>query len=134
MSLAIEHKNRQNNYPIPGINSGKLTVVGAGPGDEELITLKGIKVLQSADVVLYDALVNTQLLGYAEKAEKIFVGKRKGCYAYQQEQINELIVQRASNGLHVVRLKGGDPFVFGGGSEELCYCRDRQIPCDVHRW
>ncbi|MBR9853858.1 MAG: uroporphyrinogen-III C-methyltransferase [Algicola sp.] len=101
------------------MRKGKLTVVGAGPGDVDLITLKGIKVLQSADVVLFDALVSTELLEYAAQAEQIFVGKRKGCYAYQQEQINDLIVQRANLGLHVVRLKGGDPFVFGRGAEEM---------------
>ncbi|MCL6268123.1 uroporphyrinogen-III C-methyltransferase [Flagellimonas myxillae] len=100
---------------------GRLTVVGAGPGDVDLITLKGIKALQSADVVLYDALVDTQLLEYAPNAEKIFVGKRKGCYTYQQVQINELIVQRAHTCGHVVRLKGGDPFVFGRGAEEMEY-------------
>mgnify|MGYP005825154147 CR=1 FL=1 len=98
---------------------GKLTVVGAGPGDVDLITLKGIKALQSADVVLYDALVSPELLDYATKAEKVFVGKRKGCYSFQQNQINDLIVERAGQGLHVVRLKGGDPFVFGRGAEEM---------------
>lgn len=97
----------------------KLTVVGAGPGDVELITLKAIKALQSADVVLYDALVDTELLEYAPQAELIFVGKIRGCYAYQQEQINQLIVSRANSHGHVVRLKGGDPFVFGRGSEEM---------------
>lgn len=101
------------------MRSGKLTVVGAGPGDVDLITLKGIKALQSADVVLYDALVSKELLAYAPNAEQIFVGKRKGCYAYQQEQINDLIVERAQQGKYVVRLKGGDPFVFGRGAEEM---------------
>lgn len=100
-------------------NKGKLTVVGAGPGDVDLITLKGIKVLQDADVVLYDALVNNELLDFSKNAELIFVGKRRGCYRYQQEQINELIVQRGHLGKHVVRLKGGDPFVFGRGAEEM---------------
>lgn len=102
-------------------NRGRLTVVGAGPGDIELITLKAIKTLENADVVLYDALVNEELLDYAKNAELIFVGKRKGCYAYQQEQINELIVSRTKSAGHVVRLKGGDPFVFGRGSEEMEY-------------
>jgi uroporphyrin-III C-methyltransferase len=102
-------------------NRGLLTVVGAGPGDIQLITLKAIKALENADVVLYDALVNEELLEYAKNAELIFVGKRKGCYAYQQEQINELIVSRAKSAGHVVRLKGGDPFVFGRGSEEMEY-------------
>ncbi len=106
---------------------GKLTVVGAGPGDVELITLKGVRALESADVVLYDALVSTELLEHAPRAEKIFVGKRKGCYAYSQEQINELLVQRASLGFHVVRLKGGDPFVFGRGAEEMEYAAGQGI-------
>ncbi len=101
---------------------GLLTVIGAGPGDAELITLKAIRVLKTADVILYDALVNEEILEYANPtAELIFVGKRKGCYAYQQEQINELIVARAQKLGHVVRLKGGDPFIFGRGAEELEY-------------
>ena len=103
----------------------KLTVVGAGPGDIDLITVKAIKVLKTADVVLYDALVNEELLSYINpEAEQIFVGKRRGCYKYQQEQINELIVARAKTHGHVVRLKGGDPFIFGRGAEEMEYAAD----------
>lgn len=110
---------------------GLLTVVGAGPGDAELITMKAIKALQSAAVVLYDALVNTELLDYAPNAEKIFVGKRKGCYTYQQEQINDLIVSRAKTHGHVVRLKGGDPFVFGRGAEEMAFATQHGIQVAV---
>ena len=100
----------------------KLTVIGAGPGDVDLITLKAIKVLKSADVVLYDALVNKELLEYINpNAEQIFVGKRRGCYTYHQDQINELIVARANTHGHVIRLKGGDPFIFGRGAEEMEY-------------
>jgi len=109
----------------------KLTVVGAGPGDLDLITLKAIKVLQSANVVLYDALVHPELLSYATQAEHIFVGKRRGCYAYQQEQINELIVARAKTEGHVVRLKGGDPFVFGRGAEEMEYAAQHGLQTAV---
>ncbi len=109
----------RTNIKIP-----KLTVVGAGPGDPDLITLNAIKALESADVVLYDALINESLLQYAPNAEKIFVGKRKGCYAYQQEQINDLIVNRAKSHGHVVRLKGGDPFIFGRGAEEIDYVQE----------
>jgi len=106
------------------LKTPKLTVVGAGPGDEELITLKAIKAIESADVILYDALINESLLKYAsENVELIFVGKRKGCYAPQQEQINELIVNKAKEKGHVVRLKGGDPFIFGRGAEEIDYVR-----------
>lgn len=101
-------------------NTPKLTIVGAGPGDVELITIKAIKALGDADVVLYDALVNEDLLQYAATGtEIVFVGKRFGCHAYTQDQINELIVVMAKKYGHVVRLKGGDPFVFGRGSEEI---------------
>lgn len=110
----------------------KLTVVGAGPGDVDLITLKAIKALKSADVVLYDALVNKELLEYVnKKAELIFVGKRRGCYKYQQEQINDLIVARANSHGHVVRLKGGDPFIFGRGAEEMEFAASHQIEVAV---
>lgn len=106
------------------LNTPKLTVVGAGPGDVDLITIKAIKALEVADVILYDALINEELLKYASKqAEVIFVGKRKGCYAFQQEQINELIVAKAKEKGHVVRLKGGDPFIFGRGTEEIEYAQ-----------
>lgn len=106
----------------------KLTVVGAGPGDADLITLKAIKALKNADVVLYDALVNADLLEYVNpNAELIFVGKRRGCYRYQQEQINELIVARGKSHGHVVRLKGGDPFVFGRGAEEMEYAAKKGL-------
>ncbi len=101
--------------------NGKLTVVGAGPGDVDLITIKGVKALEAADAVLYDALVNPDLLNYCKQAELLYVGKRKGCYAYQQEEINDLIVQYGKSHGHVIRLKGGDPFVFGRGAEEMMY-------------
>jgi uroporphyrin-III C-methyltransferase len=113
------------------MKTARLTVVGAGPGDPDLITLKAIKVLASAKVVLYDALVNPVLLEYAAAAEQIFVGKRKGCYVYQQEQINDLIVSRALSHGHVVRLKGGDPFIFGRGSEELDFANEYGIETAV---
>lgn len=111
--------------------AGLLTVVGAGPGDIELITLKAVKALESAAVVLYDALVNIDLLDYAPNAEHIFVGKRKGCYAYEQVQINDLIVSRAKTHGHVVRLKGGDPFVFGRGAEEMEFAAQHGIEVAV---
>jgi uroporphyrin-III C-methyltransferase len=97
-----------------------LTLVGAGPGDPDLITVKGIKALADADVVLYDALVNEELLTYAPgRAKKIFVGKRAGMHSAQQLEINKLIIKYARSHGHVVRLKGGDPFVFGRGLEEV---------------
>ncbi len=112
-------------------NKPKLTLVGAGPGDPELITLKGVKALEQADVVLYDALANEELLNYAPNAEKIFVGKRKGMHKFIQEKIQELIVEHALQGKHVVRLKGGDPFIFGRGAEELKFVVDKGIEIDI---
>jgi uroporphyrin-III C-methyltransferase len=98
----------------------KVTLVGAGPGDPELLTLKGVKALAEANVVLYDALANNEILAYAPKDSiKIFVGKQIGNHAYTQDQINQLIVDNALTYGNVVRLKGGDPFIFGRGSEEI---------------
>lgn len=109
----------------------KLSVVGAGPGDPELITIKAVKALQSAQVVLYDALINRELLEYAPQAKHIFVGKRKDKHRYNQDEINELIVKYALEHGHVVRLKGGDPFIFGRGSEEIDYARDKGLETAV---
>ena len=105
----------------------RLTVVGAGPGDPELITLKAIRALESAHVVLYDALVDSSLLEYAKPlAEKIFVGKRPG-ESHSQDKITQLIVEKAYALGHVVRLKGGDPFVFGRGQEEIEFAQQYGI-------
>lgn len=112
-------------------NEPQVTLVGAGPGDPDLITVKGAKALAKADVVMYDALANEDLLSYAPNAKKVFVGKRKGYKRYPQERINELIVENAFNYGHVVRLKGGDPFVFGRGSEEIHYVDSFGIPIEV---
>lgn len=110
----------------------KLSLVGAGPGDPDLITLKGIKTLAKADAILYDALVNPDLLDYAPKEiPKIFVGKRAGKHSYTQTEINQLIVEYAYHFGHVVRLKGGDPFVFGRGQEEIEYAEAFGISTEV---
>lgn len=98
----------------------RLTLVGAGPGDPELITLKGINAIKAADIVLYDALVAEEILNLIPKGTPAFsVGKRAGAHSYAQENINDLIVEFAYLYGHVVRLKGGDPFVFGRGAEEI---------------
>jgi uroporphyrin-III C-methyltransferase len=114
------------------IKEPRITLVGAGPGDAELITLKGIKALQTADVVLYDALVNEEILTFAPAdATKVYVGKRSGDHSFSQENINKLMVDYALNYGHVVRLKGGDPFVFGRGHEELDFAAEYNIPTQV---
>lgn len=105
----------------------KLTVIGAGPGDPELLTIKGLKALQTADVVLYDALVNPILLEHAPDALQLYVGKRRGHKSYTQPEINEMIVEFAQTHGRVVRLKGGDPFVFGRGYEEMEFAQAQGI-------
>lgn len=109
----------------------KLTLVGAGPGDPELITLKGVTALRNAQVILYDALVNVELLDYAPKAIKIYVGKRANKHSYSQDSIHQMIVQYAYQYGHVVRLKGGDSFVFGRGSEEINHAKLFGIKTEV---
>ncbi|MFZ5551509.1 MAG: uroporphyrinogen-III C-methyltransferase [Bacteroidota bacterium] len=106
----------------------KLSLVGAGPGDAELITLKGIKAIEEADAILYDALVNRELLKYAKRDAKIiYVGKRADHHTYKQYEIHSLIAKYAFSYGHVVRLKGGDPFVFGRGHEELVFAESLGI-------
>jgi uroporphyrin-III C-methyltransferase len=101
-------------------NAPVLTLVGAGPGDPDLITIKAIRALEAADVVLYDALANDVLLDYCKHAQVTrFVGKRFGCHALSQQEINDLILYYCSRYQNVVRLKGGDPFIFGRAQEEI---------------
>ncbi|WP_442591151.1 uroporphyrinogen-III C-methyltransferase [Pedobacter sp. AW31-3R] len=114
------------------IREPRITLVGAGPGDPELITMKGANALKDADVILYDALVNEAVLEYAAKdVVKVYVGKRSGEHSYSQEAVNQLMVDYALNYGHVVRLKGGDPFVFGRGYEELNFAASYSIPAQV---
>lgn len=109
-----------------------LSLVGSGPGDPELITLKAIKTIRKASVILYDALANEDLLEYASPgAIKKFVGKRFGCHALSQEEINTLIIEYAYSYGHVVRLKGGDPFVFGRAQEEIETARNAGIEVEI---
>ena len=107
-------------------------LIGAGPGDADLITLKAVKALNKADVVLYDYLANDEILEHApEDAEKIYVGKKAGEHYKTQDEINDLIVEQAQNHENVVRLKGGDPFVFGRGGEEILALMEHDIKFEV---
>ena len=112
--------------------SGKVWLVGAGPGDPELLTLKAVRVLGTADVVLVDDLVDPRILAHAGPAARIVeVGKRGGCRSTSQAFIEKLMIRLARRGAVVVRLKGGDPFVFGRGGEEAEALSKAQIPCEV---
>jgi len=111
---------------------GTVYLVGAGPGDEELITIKGAKALSRADVVVYDALVQGSLISKApEGAELVYMGKRCGRSCPSQDEINSTLIEHARAGKTVVRLKGGDPFVFGRGGEEVLALGAAGIPCEV---
>jgi uroporphyrin-III C-methyltransferase len=110
----------------------KVSLVGAGPGDADLITLKAIKAIKNADIILYDALANPSLLEYKkQEAEAVFVGKRFGKHSVSQDEINRIIVLNALEGKHVVRLKGGDPVVFGRAFEEIEYVETFGIETEI---
>lgn len=111
---------------------GKVFFVGAGPGDPGLITVKGLELIKRGDVIVYDRLVNTELLQYAKKeAKRIYCGKSPNAPSVSQEEINEVIVREAQRGKTVIRLKGGDPAVFGRVGEEAEYCRNHQIVFEI---
>jgi uroporphyrin-III C-methyltransferase len=114
------------------MNKGKVYLVGAGPGDPKLITVYGLECIQKADVIAYDRLVSKELLNHAKKeAELIYCGKLPGKHEMIQEQIHELLVEKALEGKVVTRLKGGDPFVFGRGGEEAEVLASHGIPYEV---
>ena len=114
------------------MNTGKVTLVGAGPGDPELLTLKALKAIQAATVLLVDDLVNPEIVAHARPhARIIHVGKRGGCKSTPQAFIEKLMVMAAREGEHVVRLKGGDPFIFGRGGEEVAHLRDAGIQVEI---
>ena len=111
---------------------GKVYLVGAGPGDPELITVKGLKLIQQADVIVYDFLIDQRLLSFARKgAELICAGKSSNRHTMKQEEINRLLAEKAKEHSVVVRLKNGDPYVFGRGAEEAVSLAGQNIPFEV---
>lgn len=112
--------------------AGAVWLVGAGPGDPDLLTIKALKALQGAQVVVHDGLVSDEILALAPAgARRISVAKRKSRHSYSQDEINRMLVAFALDGLNVVRLKGGDPFIFGRGGEELEAAREAGVECHV---
>lgn len=111
---------------------GKVYLVGAGPGDPDLLTIKGLKAIKQADVILYDRLVNEELLNYASKdTELIYCGKLPGNHTLHQDKINNLLCEHAKGDKIVTRLKGGDPFIFGRGGEEAQLLKEAGIPFEI---
>jgi uroporphyrin-III C-methyltransferase len=114
--------------PVPGA----VWLVGAGPGDPDLLTVRALKVIEAADVIVHDGLVSEEILALAPaRARRIDVAKRRSRHAYPQEEINRMLTAFALDGLTVVRLKGGDPFIFGRGGEEMEACRQAGVDCHV---
>jgi len=111
---------------------GKVYLVGAGPGDVELLTLKALRLIKSADVIIYNRLINPEILTFAKpECELIYVGKEEGYHTLEQEKINELLLEYAQKRDVVVRLKGGDPFVFGRGGEEMLFLAEHGIEVEA---
>jgi uroporphyrin-III C-methyltransferase len=114
------------------VENGKVYLIGAGPGDPELMTLKGLRCLRAAEVIIYDRLINSSLLEEARPAAQlIFAGKARGCHELPQEEIQRLLIEYARQGQVVARLKGGDPFVFGRGGEEAAALAQAGIPFEI---
>src|ERR1035437_7017954 len=111
---------------------GKVYLIGAGPGDPGLLTLKGRDILTRADVIVYDALISPLLLDWAKPgAQKLYVGKQGRRHIKEQSEINDILVRKAAQGKTVARLKGGDPLLFGRGGEEAVYLADHGIPFEI---
>jgi uroporphyrin-III C-methyltransferase / precorrin-2 dehydrogenase / sirohydrochlorin ferrochelatase len=118
--------------PTSTAQPGHVYLIGAGPGDPELITLRAVRLLSQADVIVYDHLVSTAILDFVPaSAQRIYAGKRRNEHTMRQEQINQSLIELAQKGLRVMRLKGGDPFIFGRGGEEMQELAAHDIPFEV---
>src|SRR5205823_5944453 len=129
---AVRRRLRPGSAAMTGGAPGKVYLVGAGPGDPGLITVRGLELIRSADVLVYDRLIPAELLDEARPdAERHYVGRARGSQIMDQAALNALLVKLASEGKTVVRLKGGDPFVFGRGGEEAEACATAGVPFEI---
>lgn len=127
-----ELENQLTDFEKNNHHTGEVYIVGAGAGSPDLLTFKALRLMQQADIVLYDALVSDKILDLCRRdSDKIFVGKKRSCHAKSQEEINQMLVDLAKSGKRVLRLKGGDPFIFGRGGEEMIACQMAGVPYQI---
>lgn len=125
----VAHINKKT---LPQSTLGKVSLVGSGPGDPDLLTVKAVKIIQQADIILYDRLVSDAIRGlFPRKTTAIYVGKAKDKHSVRQDEINQLLIEKTRSGLNVCRLKGGDAFIFGRGSEEMLELKKAGIEVEV---